>query len=108
MREFSSNIDLIDVLPPGLYEATFEAKSGDTANPDLVAGDWIMRCEQRTLDDIRAHGRQLAGRRAALCDRRARLGDQPRQLPHLRAALGPRDGDAADGGVDAASCIRCG
>src|SRR6185295_17063584 len=23
--EFSSNIDLIDVLPPGLYEATFEA-----------------------------------------------------------------------------------
>ena len=24
--EFSSNIDLIDVLPPGLYEATFEAK----------------------------------------------------------------------------------
>src|SRR4029079_19806552 len=31
--EFSSNIDLIDILPPGLYEATFEAKSADTANP---------------------------------------------------------------------------
>jgi pimeloyl-ACP methyl ester carboxylesterase len=54
--EFSSNIDLIDVLPPGLYEATFEAKSADTANPDLAAGQWIMRCEQRTLDDIRAMG----------------------------------------------------
>ena len=26
--EFASNIDLIDVLPPGLYEAVFEAKSG--------------------------------------------------------------------------------
>ena len=26
--EFSSNIDLIDVLPPGLYEAMFEAKTG--------------------------------------------------------------------------------
>ena len=28
--EFSSNIDLIDVLPPGLYEATFEARGPDT------------------------------------------------------------------------------
>jgi hypothetical protein len=54
--EFSSNIDLIDVLPPGLYEATFEAKSTDTANPDLASGNWIMRCERRTLDDIRAMG----------------------------------------------------
>jgi hypothetical protein len=54
--EFSSNIDLIDVLPPGLYEATFEAKSADTSNPDLASGNWVMRCEQRTLDDIRAMG----------------------------------------------------
>jgi pimeloyl-ACP methyl ester carboxylesterase len=55
-NEFSSNIDLIDMLPPGLYEATFERKSGDTSNPDLVSGEWVMRCEQRTLDDIRAMG----------------------------------------------------
>lgn len=54
--EFSSNIDLIDVLPPGLYEATFEAKGEDTANADLVVGQWVMRCEARTLDDIRAMG----------------------------------------------------
>jgi hypothetical protein len=54
--EFSSNIDLIDVLPPGLYEATFEARGKDTANVDLVVGQWVMRCEQRTLDDIRAMG----------------------------------------------------
>ena len=54
--EFSSNIDLIDVLPPGLYEATFEAKSEDTEHADLAHGRWIMRCEQRTLDDIRAMG----------------------------------------------------
>src|SRR5215211_6069720 len=58
--EFSSNIDLIDVLPPGLYEATFEAKSADTANPDLAGGKWIMRCERRTLDDIRAMGGNTA------------------------------------------------
>ncbi|MFK4508423.1 DUF3141 domain-containing protein [Bradyrhizobium daqingense] len=54
--EFSSNIDLIDVLPPGLYEATFEAKGEETASSDLVVGQWVMRCEARTLDDIRAMG----------------------------------------------------
>src|SRR5580765_6586958 len=54
--EFSSNIDMIDTLPPGLYEAIFENKAGDTANPDLASGNWVMRCEARTLDDIRALG----------------------------------------------------
>ena len=54
--EFSSNIDLIDTLPPGLYEAVFEARGEDTANPDLASGSWVMRCEARTLDDIRALG----------------------------------------------------
>ncbi|TMJ80183.1 MAG: DUF3141 domain-containing protein, partial [Alphaproteobacteria bacterium] len=54
--EFSSNIDLIDTLPPGLYEAVFEAKTGDTVNPDLATGNWVMRCQERSLDDIRALG----------------------------------------------------
>jgi hypothetical protein len=54
--EFSSNIDLIDTLPPGLYEAVFENRAEDTANPDLVVGNWVMRCEARSLDDIRALG----------------------------------------------------
>src|SRR6478672_9653929 len=54
--EFSSNIDLIDVLPPGLYEATFEAKDEETASSELVVGQWVMRCEARTLEDIRAMG----------------------------------------------------
>jgi hypothetical protein len=54
--EFSSNIDLIDTLPPGLYEAVFEDKTDKTANADLAIGNWVMRCEARTLDDIRALG----------------------------------------------------
>jgi hypothetical protein len=54
--EFSSNIDLIDTLPPGLYEAVFHAKAKDISYPDLVTGNWVMRCEARTLDDIRAFG----------------------------------------------------
>ena len=54
--EFASNIDLIDTLPPGLYEAVFEPKTDSIPGADLVTGDWIMRCERRTLDDIRALG----------------------------------------------------
>jgi pimeloyl-ACP methyl ester carboxylesterase len=54
--EFSSNIDLIDLLPPGLYEAKFERKTEATARSELATGDWVMRCEKRTLDDIRAMG----------------------------------------------------
>jgi pimeloyl-ACP methyl ester carboxylesterase len=54
--EFSNNIDLIDTLPPGLYEAVFHQKDADTANPELATGEWVMSCEARTLDDIRALG----------------------------------------------------
>jgi pimeloyl-ACP methyl ester carboxylesterase len=54
--EFSSNIDLIDMLPPGLYEAVFEDKTAETTHPELVTGNWVMRCEARTLDDIRKLG----------------------------------------------------
>jgi pimeloyl-ACP methyl ester carboxylesterase len=52
--EFATNIDLIDVLPPGLYEAVMIPKAKDTINPELAEGDWIVRFEQRTLKDIRA------------------------------------------------------
>ncbi len=54
--ELSSNIELIDTLPPGLYEAVFESMTDDTANRELATGTWVMRCEARTLDDIRALG----------------------------------------------------
>ncbi len=52
--EFASSIDLIEVLPPGLYEAVMTRKSADAVHPELVSGDWIIRFERRTLNDIRA------------------------------------------------------
>jgi pimeloyl-ACP methyl ester carboxylesterase len=55
-QEFASNIDLIDVLPPGLYEAVMTPKSANAAGADLIAGDYLVRFEARTLDDIRAMG----------------------------------------------------
>lgn len=55
-QEFSSNIDFIDCLPPGLYEAVMVIKNKETINPDLVLDDYISSFEARTLDDIRAMG----------------------------------------------------
>jgi pimeloyl-ACP methyl ester carboxylesterase len=54
--EFASNIDMIEVLPPGLYEAVMTPKKADDKTADLVDGDYLVRFEARTLDDIRALG----------------------------------------------------
>ena len=56
-REFAENIDFIDCLPPGLYEAVLEKKSDDTENIDLVSADYISRFEGRSLEDVKALGR---------------------------------------------------
>jgi hypothetical protein len=54
-REFAENIDLIDILPPGLYEAVITPKSGAPGEA-LAEGDFVVRFEPRTLDHIRAFG----------------------------------------------------
>ncbi len=54
--QFTQNMDLIDVLPPGLYEAVIRDKTAEDTNPDLAHGDYIVSFESRTLDDIRALG----------------------------------------------------
>jgi pimeloyl-ACP methyl ester carboxylesterase len=54
--QFASNIDLIDVLPPGLYEAVMTPKDQSGHDADLITGDYLVRFEARTLDDIRAFG----------------------------------------------------
>jgi pimeloyl-ACP methyl ester carboxylesterase len=54
--EFAGNIDMIDSLPPGLYEIIIEKADPADPNYDLVEGDYVTRLERRTLDDIRALG----------------------------------------------------
>ena len=51
-NEFASNIDLIDVLPPGLYEAVLTLASPDSVNAERVVGEWIARFEPRTLAEL--------------------------------------------------------
>jgi Protein of unknown function (DUF3141) len=54
--QFVSCAELIDALPPGLYEAVITEVDENTANPDLVYGRYLFRLEVRTLGDIRALG----------------------------------------------------
>ena len=54
--EFASNIDLIDVLPPGLYEAVITPKDMTDPAASLITGNYLVRFEARTLADIRALG----------------------------------------------------
>ena len=84
-NEFVSCMELIDVLPPGLYEAVITEVDEDTLNPDLIQGKYLFRLESRKLDHIRA----LGGNDSA-DDRRfaaaARVSDINRELYQTVAA----------------------
>lgn len=51
--ELVSTLDLIDLLPPGLYEAVIAEPERDAENPDLIDGRYLICFERRGLDDIR-------------------------------------------------------
>ncbi|MGO4327414.1 DUF3141 domain-containing protein [Cupriavidus sp. 2TAF22] len=52
--ELISALDLIDVLPPGLYEARIEDIAPDTSHLELIDGRYLVRFERRTIADILA------------------------------------------------------
>ena len=54
--EFVSCMEMIDVLPPGLYEAVITEVDESTVNLELVEGKYLFLLETRTLNDIRALG----------------------------------------------------
>ena len=56
-EEFVQLIDVIDSLPPGLFEMVIAPRPADVPAAGFVTGDWIARFEARSLDDIRALGR---------------------------------------------------
>jgi hypothetical protein len=49
-------MDMIDLMPPGLYEAVITGVDANLENPQLVEGKYLFTLEVRTLDDIRALG----------------------------------------------------
>ena len=54
-NEFASNMDMIDILPPGLYEAVLQESKG-LAREELAGGDWLAGFEARDMRDLAAHG----------------------------------------------------
>ena len=55
-EEFTSSMEMIDLMPPGLYEVVIEEVADETVNRALIAGSYLFRLEPRSLDDIRALG----------------------------------------------------
>ena len=54
--EFALAMDMIDLMPPGLYEAVISGVDETVENPELVQGEYLFSLERRNLEDIRALG----------------------------------------------------
>jgi len=83
----------------------FEAKDADTTSADMVVGQWVMHCEARTLDDIRAMGGNSpeVWRRFATAARVSEM--NLAAYKKFMQALDQVHGDAADGRIDGGKCI---
>ncbi len=55
-EEFVNCMDMIDLLPPGLYEAVITDADAATVNRDLLHSPYLFTLERRTLADLRALG----------------------------------------------------
>ena len=56
-EEFVQLMDVIDCLPPGLYEMVLSPRPDSVPIGGFVTGNWIARFEAGSIDDIRALGR---------------------------------------------------
>jgi hypothetical protein len=54
--EFAQSMDMIDLMPPGLYEAVITGVDETVEHRELVQGGYLFSLETRTLDDIRKIG----------------------------------------------------
>jgi hypothetical protein len=55
-EEFANAMDMIDLMPPGLYEAVITGLDETVENPDLVRGNYLFSLETRKLENIREIG----------------------------------------------------
>ena len=55
-KELIGFMDMIDSLPPGLYEAVIADVDDHVENRELIDGPYLFSLKARTLDDIRALG----------------------------------------------------
>src|SRR5262249_2792600 len=55
-QELTETMDMIDALPPGLYEAVLVEKAAHMPGAELASGHYIGRLGARSLSSIRALG----------------------------------------------------
>ena len=96
--EFASAMDMIDLMPPGLYEAVIEEVEHGAANRELIQGRYLLRLVPRTLEDIRALGGNSADddRKFAAVDRLSAINRQLYQTfasPTVKALTPPASAD---------------
>ena len=100
-NEFASNMDMIDVLPPGLYEAVLQQAKGGLPGAELVEGDWLvgLRGARASPTSPRMAAptprtRSASPRRAACRRRTSRCTASSRSRRCARMATPPRRGGA--------------
>ena len=92
-------MDLIDLMPPGLYEAVITEVDDTLDNPQLVHGCYLFALEKRSLDEIRALVRNDAADERRF-EAAARLSEINQGLyasflrPLVRAAASPMAAEA--------------
>ncbi len=52
--EMTSNVDLIDMLAPGIYELVLKKADDASKSTGFVVGDYVTRFEPRSIEDVRA------------------------------------------------------
>ena len=105
MSEFIPIMDMIDVMPPGLYEVVMTEADASAANPELISGKYIARLEQRHARRYSRARRQRRRRRTPFRDFGSRLGNQSGPLSQFSAANRSIPDDAGLGGILARGCI---
>jgi hypothetical protein len=56
-EEFVQLMDVIDCLPPGLFEMVIDPRPANVPAAGFVTGDWMASFEPRAFDDLRSLGR---------------------------------------------------
>ena len=79
--EFAQAMDMIDLMPPGLYEAVITGVDETVENPELVQGDYLFTLEARTRRATSVHSSATApDDDLRFADRRTSFGDQSRRF----------------------------
>ena len=92
--EFAECMEMIDLAPPGLYEAVITDVGEGTDHAELIQGRYLFSLEARRLDDIRALGGNSPDDELSFAAA-ARLSDVNQQLyrtfvqPAVRAMTSP-------------------